>query len=434
MTYAPCAEWEERLSAYHDRQDTPRDRAAVDAHLRDCPACRTALAKLEADRDRYLSACADLSIDVRAAVLEEITVMPESSRTVPVTWFRVLLAFSGVTTLALVALLVLAFVPNGRQTTASSVVRQLQVATDMRTAPPPIDALDLPSGDRLQRSPAAPIPPTITFYNDQGKLWAPSTGMHSYRSVDDTGKKPNMGYDADEKNQRTSYGYSGLLDRSERNYGIVGGVRMSYDVNYNLQVRQALVQARQAGTIIKSHGGFVIDFGYQGDTGQIPTAVIHGKVPSDQADAALRALEKLGHVTALNVAGEDLTLQFQQYMDEMAKQRAHADRLGQIAHRARPRPALTAEEQRHWAEQQAAEAHRNLLGVQAKSQLIELTAVFSEGKAKERYGAVQFQDSLRSIISILLMLLIILAVAAGIVGLIVGPIVLARWLRRRESA
>jgi anti-sigma factor RsiW len=54
MTQSPDL-WSERLSAYLDDELDVRDRAALEAHLQDCPACRTALSELRAVMARAAS-------------------------------------------------------------------------------------------------------------------------------------------------------------------------------------------------------------------------------------------------------------------------------------------------------------------------------------------------------------------------------------------
>jgi len=215
-----------------------------------------------------------------------------------------------------------------------------------------------------------------------------------------------------------------------RNYGITGGLKMVYDVGYALQVRNALKAGREGSALIRKHGGFVIDFTYAGDEGQIPVATVRGKVPAKEAKATLDALEKMGRVSGVTLNGEDLTPQFLQYMEEMEKKIKTAEKLGNISDRNRYWETLSAEQSRHWAEQQAAQNKRAMLDVVTKSSLVEITATFAEGRPKESFGMAQFFSLMRAILITLLVVLAAVATLFALVALIVAPVVL---LRRRGT-
>lgn len=217
--------------------------------------------------------------------------------------------------------------------------------------------------------------------------------------------------------------------RADRNYGYLGGLKMAYDINYGLQVKNALQSARQGGDVIRKHGGFVIDFNYGGDEGEIPVASVRGKVPAKEAKAAIEELEKMGRVTGITLSGEDLTPQFMQYLEEMAKKLKTAENLKRVRDHNRDYVELNAEQARHWAEQQAAQNKRGMIGVVTKSSLVELSVTFAESAPKQRFGPAQFLQRMRAVLVILLVTLAVVVVGMLLLALLITPIIL---LRRRN--
>jgi len=425
----PCPEWEARLSAYQDGEATPRERTAVAAHLAGCAACRAALARLDADRDRFTEAYAGPYPDVSENVLPEVRAMSRQQQTnVPTPLLRWLVGFSAAAVLVCLALIIavstapretpmVVYAPDGsavyeygadaqgssvhgrRSGDARAVGHKLYSDNDLYSAndlvakkrPATFGAFAIASPDAVASRPA-PRPPLSDLSGAGDMLYNPTTG---------------------------------------RNYGIAGGLKMVYDVGYALQVRNALQAAREGSALIRKHGGFVIDFTYAGDEGQIPAATVRGKVPANEAKAALDALEKMGRVTGITLNGEDLTPQFRQYMEEMEKKIKTAENLGKISDRNRYWETLSAEQARHWAEQQAAQNKRAMLDVVTKSSLVEITATFAEGRPKESFGLAQFFALMRAVLVTLLVALAAVATLFALVALIVAPVVL---LRRRAAS
>ncbi|HEY3417306.1 MAG TPA: DUF4349 domain-containing protein, partial [Armatimonadota bacterium] len=198
-------------------------------------------------------------------------------------------------------------------------------------------------------------------------------------------------------------------------------------------VKDALRGARQAQQVVRDHGGFIIDFAFNSDEGKLACASIRGKIPADQAEKALAAMEKIGQVRGLTIGGEDLTEQFKQKIDEAQKQQEHAQKLENLKGRANARTAMSLEDQRHWAEEQAAQAKRALLGLQARHELVEFSASFIEGKPRERLHFTQVLAMTAASLKLLGLLLVGVVMLLALVGLVVSPWWLRKYLHRRAA-
>jgi PAS domain S-box-containing protein len=147
-----------------------------------------------------------------------------------------------------------------------------------------------------------------------------------------------------------------------------------------------------------------------------PIRDVNGKV--------IGALELLLNITAAKQA--------QQKIDEANKQEEHAGKLEKLENRAGARVAPNIEQQRHWAEEQAAAAKRALLGLQARHELVEFSASFIEGKPRERLHFAQVYAVTGASLKLLGLLLLGVVMLAVLVALIASPWWVRGLLRRKE--
>jgi len=405
----PCPAWQELLSAYQDRALPERDSRRVRAHLADCDACRRALAALERDRaqftETYLAAAADVDLhdDVMRA-LEDAPAPRPAFRLTPWQW-----GAAGGTVALVAALLVLAVqLAHGPQ--------QLAHAQRQRAVGELAAARDMDAGlDRL-----GPVPKTR---KDYGKI------MHATDDFIHVDKTAAI-------NLLNTPGLESSDTESFQNFlRGPGDLRMSYDVCYLLQVKDALAQARAAQAAIVTQGGFTVDFRYAREDGKRAWASFSGKVPAAQAEAALAALEKLGEVRSLSIAGEDLTEQFRQQLDTQQRLKEHAERLGNIGSRSKPKEALSAENTRNAAKSQADAARAALLGLTTRTELVTLSAEFVERAPRRPITLARVTEVTRGVLNSALLVLVTLAVILLILALIIAPIVgLKAWRRKQRAA
>lgn len=442
--FAPCPDWQQRLSAYQDRQLDTTEAAAVTAHLADCAACRQALAVLEDDRSSFQTAYAGSIVEpaLRAAVLKELQAMKTDTTqqvTLPLPWLRWLLGLSGASALACLILAVVVIFQGA--TPQAPVYVMQQSPTNTTTA----DGGNYEYEATLNRARTpSEYQPYYTFYSSKPAPSASPMGLPGKlipitRSGLRNGAKAKgdalydrtyeTGYDA-KSYTFSPDGWTPTAEGSGRNYGVPGGLVMSYDLGYRLQVKDALREARKAQEIVRAHAGFMMEFDYGGDEGERPWASMHGKVPADQAQDALAKLEELGQLTGISVAGEDLTTQWKQYMDDIAREGKRAEELKRKAKLAGfDWERRSAEEQRNWALRQAQESKRALYGLQAKHELVEFTATFIEPKPRTGVGLSQVTAVTWGALRYGLLLLATLGVLFALLGMVVAPVVMLRKLR-----
>ncbi|MHB9026320.1 MAG: DUF4349 domain-containing protein [Armatimonadota bacterium] len=465
--FTPCPDWSELLSAYQDDALAIDDRERVEEHLGACAACRQALTLLDEDRSRLEGAYAHATggTALRNRVLEELRMenTPSSQITLPASWLRWLVGFTGVTALASLALISFLLVGNTRTPmTIVPVDGNGQVVLDSVDDSGKINAqtgiphnvyngLDAAERSRQYLAYDAPAKvPAMVYMNRRDLILPPERVSGFSGNLDTHGRSPVASPNASWEDALLGYvgskkGFFHASDafqnnsanatydfRMNRNYGIPGGIQMAYDVDYAFLVKNALQGARKAQQIVREHGGFIIDFAFNSDEGTLPYASIRGKVPADQADKALSAIEKLGQVRGLTIDGEDLTEQFKQQIDEANKQKEHAEKLEKLENRSRPRVAKNIEQERLRAEQRAAAAKRALLGLQAKHELVEFSASFIEDKPRERLHFGQVYAMTVASLKLLGLVLVGVVLLLALIGIIASPWWLWKYLRRKE--
>lgn len=435
MNVHPCPDWRELLSAYQDRQLSKNDSRRVEAHLASCTGCREALARWHADCTRYTDAYAGSTggPNLRAAIMEEIRAMTPVPTLVSLSRsrYRWLLGFSAASAVGCVilgSLMALQFNFAGERTAIASLApekREVALAqpltVDEKHKAFEQSPVDIPAG--------APAPPMMAKAASPGAK-RPDSGetdrLRSLGYLDGPGDavaaaKPDQHVITEARTPAFKYEKKFASSPDEfaarndttlpvngpalsRNYGVAGGVHMAYDVDYRVEVKDALKSARQAQDMVRGQGGFTTDFQFTTGDGALPTASFRGKIPADKADAVLGEFEKLGQVSTVNVAGEDLTWQYRDLENRMKYQTG----------------AEKAATKRQYAE----------LGL--KENLVEFSASFTEPKPRERTTLASVARTTKDVLKYALLALLTLAVLLLGLALLISPFVLlVRTMKKR---
>lgn len=415
----PCPDWQARISALQDGELSSKERQRVEAHLATCPACTTTLAHYTADRARFTAAyAASTGGDaLRTAVLEELRMSQPSFHTSNLTVrFRWLAAFAGVATIACVILAGVILLRTDLFPSATTIATSVPAAKGMGSEP--------------SKKPPAPAAPTATpapiVVTERYAVTTPPA-MSPDSTIADSKRKVDFGYAKNRVGDRITNGYadtfsgslaaSGVASQGEEakrnlsnpslaaggelNYGVQGGVRMAYNMDYALKVKNALAGARAAQKAIRKHGGYTVDFRYSAEKGETPTATFHGKIPAKDADTVLAEIEKLGKVRTVNIAGTDITDEIRWREDAINHQRSYdSDAL-----------------------------KRELVDLGLQHTLVDFSATFTGPEPTLPHAAEITKNVLKyALLALVTLLTILLALAA-----VIGPIYALRaWRKRRD--
>ncbi|MHB0939315.1 MAG: DUF4349 domain-containing protein [Armatimonadota bacterium] len=463
----PCPNWRELLSAYQDNNVSPKDRKRVAAHLQTCGDCRQALAQMDGDRDRFIDAYmapaakADLRDTVLAALRADAAIPAEQpQRKFP--WdllFHLGKAGAAVTLILLVAVFM------GREPAGNLPATKNPSIFNEETDTTGDTTILLNTDQKLyQNSIADSYSEDGTVdapdYLSPAKVYAarvnPDYGMNSYLyTVDGDGNlvTPSYGMIDDPGNALTLDQPKNRLYASNGNNPVMAydalvsvkakgskipskpaGLKMAYDIDYRLQVKNALQKSRQAQGIITGLGGFTMNYQYVNNEHEPAVAAFNGKIPAEKAEAALAEIEKLGNVRGLTIAGEDLTGQFQSQREEIARQTEHAKKLDAIGSRSASKVAAGVEDQRHAAKGQVNAAKNALTGLTTRHELVTISAAFYEATPREPLTLARATAGTRHALNYALLLLVTIAVFFLVVGLVAAPFVGLRYWRRRRMA
>jgi len=463
----PCPNWRELLSAYHDNNLSPKDRKRVAAHLQSCDDCRRALAQMDGDRDRFIDAymAPAAKADLRESVLSALrsdTASAEAPKKF-IFWDWVFHNISAAVIVTLILILAV-FMSQGPQIDETK--KALQAEQQTATAEEAPD-----TGDRLasERNTAQRI---LSYAQDTDEAralpdnWVAAQGNAFGRQqnkglisgyTDGHAKYfqvPTLGtedaYDATtviiSKGQKIPPNAATPGDGFYRVYnGPVSannllvpldatGLQIAYDIDYRLQVKNALQKSRQAQKIISGLGGFTMNYQYVQDEHEPAVAGFNGKIPAEQVEAALAQIEKLGNVRWLTIAGEDLTEQFQANQQEIARQSEHAKKLDAISSRSASKVALGVESQRNDAKGQVNAAKQALTGLTTRHELVTISAAFYESQPREPLTLARATAGTRHVLNYALLLLVTIAVFFLLAALVAAPFVGLRYWRRRQMA
>ena len=465
----PCPNWRELLSAYQDRALSPKDTKRVAAHLETCADCRKALAQMEGDRDRFIEAymAPAANADLREPVLTALRPDASAPAQQPQRKFSWDWAFRISSAVAAITLILFVAVIMGRE--PESTGKQQTVHN------PPIfsattddtgDTSSLNTVDQLHQNnvdnsfstnKSADVSGSfaatdiacarVLTENDYGmnaylygvdksgdilgsplgQLETPSENR-LYAANDDTGKRSITVPTYTQNGAKDSYAMSGLLNRPDST------LKIAYDVNYRLQVKHALQKSRQAQGIINKLGGFTMNYQYVNNEHEPAVAAFDGKIPAEKAEEALAEIEKLGNVRGLNIAGEDLTGQFQQQQAEIARQQEHAEKLNKLSNRSTAKVAVGVEEQRNDAKGQVTAAKQALIGLTTRHKLVTVSAAFYESQPREPMTLARATAGTRRVLNYALLLVVTIAVFFLVAALVASPFVALRYWRRRRMA
>jgi len=458
----PCPNWRELLSAYQDQSLSAKDRKRVAAHLQTCDDCRQALAQMDGDRDRFIEAymAPATKTDLRESVLTALradaeTPAQQPARKFPWGWvFRIGNAVAVVTLILFVAVVMSREPKSAIKEQAVQNSQEVGAAADatgdaatrtlirhanghsvdetynnrvadaydsiavIRTRNPKIPQLH--SGRIYYSNDADAVPtdngPSVYGYDVLAAAGGAknSTGDRSVVSIYDGPLNSNAA--------------AGLLVRSDDN------LKLAYDIDYHVQVKNALQKSRQAQGIITGLGGFTMNYQYVQDEHEPAVACFNGKIPADKAEAALAQIEKLGNVRGLTIAGEDLTEQFQANRQEIARQLEHAKKLDAIGSRSASKVAAGVESQRNDAKGQVDAAKQALTGLTTRHELVTISAAFYEAQPREPLTLARATAGTRHVLNYALLLLVTIAVFFLLVALVAAPFVGLRYWRRRRAS
>jgi len=442
------------LSAFQDHALSSEESQRVAAHLEHCENCCAALAQWERDRARFVAAYAAPTEDVDlrdpiCAALRAAAPAPSVER--PVLLYRWRWAFGGLAAVTLVSLLLLAAIMPGHQSpmiiapptqeangsTAEDKFGSLgYIGCQGDVMNSPAIASDKFSVNELPRT--ASVMADARFYDDDASnSWALNGNL--YR---DMGMNANVyELDADgriisDANMPIAMDATQVIDSRRANRLVAASpsnIKLAYDVNYRLRVKDARQQSLQAQEMIGEHGGFTMNYQYLHAENAPAYASFHGKVPAKNAEAALAAVETLGQVHVLSIAGEDLTEQLQRQQAEIERQQDHAARLDKLAGKTSTKIAVDVEEKRHQAKGSVSQAKRTLLGLNTRHEWITISAEFYEAQPRAAMTLARATQSAHAWRHFAVLLLATLSVALLALGLVAAPIVTLRWLRRRQA-
>ena len=462
----PCPNWRELLSAYHDNNLSPKDRKRVAAHLQSCDDCRRALAQMDGDRDRFIDAymAPAAKVDVRESVLAELRADTASAKEPRkfIFWDWV---FHNISAAVIVTLILILAVFMSRDPLIDEAREAWDESRQIATAkerPDTSDASALPKDwtyeNRLQPDAKVFDAPTNSLNGDKDDY-----GMNAYingteKAGDSLGMPLGRINDPSQKdtydtlitptysrhggsNSLVVSNYQAIIDDDGLNSYTMSGrlnrpdsvLKMAYDIDYRLQVKNALQKSRQAQEIISGLGGFTMNYQYVQNEHEPAVAAFNGKIPAEKAEAALAEIEKLGNVRGLTIAGEDLTGQFQAQREEVARQTEHAKKLDAIGTRSASKVAAGVEDQRHAAKGQVNAAKNALTGLTTRHELVTISAAFYEAQPREPLTLARATAGTRRALNYALLLLVTIAVFFLVVAVVAAPFVGLRYWRRRRS-
>lgn len=464
----PCPNWRELLSAYQDQNLSPKDRKRVAAHLQTCDDCRKALAQMDRDRDRFIDAymAPAAKADLRDSVLAALRADAETPAQLPARKFPWGWVFRIGNAVAVITLIVMAAVIMRRdpQTEAArkaweaerqaSISEERPDASDRLAAERNLAAGILSYAQDTDETKALPddwvaahgntlgrrhSKSVIIGYADghaqyfQGQTHGGEDAYDGMATIIAQGSKipPEAAVPTD-----GSYRVTGVPSKP-CDFGIsldLNGLKMAYDVNYRLQVKNALQKSRQAQGIIRKLGGFTMNYQYVNNEHEPAVAAFDGKVPAEKAEAALAEIEKLGNVRGLTIAGEDLTGQFQAQQEEIARQTEHAKKLDAIGSRSASKVAAGIEDQRHAAKGQVNAAEQALTGLTTRHELVTISATFYEAQPREPLTLARVTAGTRHVLNYALLLLVTVVVFFLVIAVVAAPFVGLRYWRRRRMA
>lgn len=401
MITEPCSEWREEISAFQDKNITNDKMKSLQEHLENCVVCRGWLAALEQDRSLFNNTYAKSAagIDLRNVVLEELRMNTQQQKPNLNFITRPVLIFGGSFALLL---LIIAFTLVGSPfknnnnlegLTAPSAISEMPVPTTPESPP------TLSSEDRRQKPKAMHYDEIASSSSDNfesNKPSAPNSSLNERKPYD--GKK-------EKSNGSVASGRAMTFSEMERNYGIPGGLKMAFTVNYVMEVKQALQSARKAQEIIKKHGGFSMDFQYEAPIGGKPVATFHGKIPAKEAASVIDDIEKLGQMRTVNIGVEDITDQYRNLEEQFNKSKG--------------------ETQEYYK--------KELEKLALKHNLVDFSATFSETKVREPFTFDTLVQSTLEILRYILLALLTIGVALIVLALLISPFALLRHLRRHEK-
>jgi len=412
----PCPEWRELLSAHQDQQLSLAESRQVADHLTVCTACRETLAQWETDRARFIAtyAASTGGAKLRSAILEELRM--NTQQKTPSSIFSLTSRWRwGIAVTAAIGILLTAGVMT-QQPVAREQARQIMARSAHESVSPvpgavaahPTRAPRWSSQDNAEYIPiangaTAVVPAPTSMKSNFHNLTMPAAKL----DVRGGGASVDLKTDGVPTTAGTNAASFPSADSSMgNNYGIPGGVKMAFTVNYALEVKNALHAARSAQESVKRHGGFSVDFQYSNTPGELPCASFHGKIRAEEAVRVLDEIEKLGNLRSANIQGKDITQEILQQQDQL----------------------------KHEKGIEATETFRNLQQLALQHDLVDLTATFTEPQPRVPLTFESVRAGTLDVLGYALQAFITLAMIFLLLLLIASPVLIMRHLRRQTRA
>ncbi len=466
---ASCEQWQEPISAYADGECTRAERRAVEAHLKECPACRQWLEQIIADQEIFTRTLTGRQADISDSVMGRVNEMSaqESEREKhkrPVRTMRLVELVAAVAVVAVVGAIVFPTFARSRekarQSNCLSNVKQIMLGMGMFA-----EDYDgrLPNAltwvDDLQpytkNEQIFNCPHHSTAQMDSYAMVRRYSGV-KLEDIDNLAEtiiiyEAENGQPAYRHNGGMNVGYADghgkwlkqlppdALDTTgmkpgppERNYGLTRRLKLAYDAACEVWVKHlqdAVIAAEQA---FYEHGGFVLSstMACAPGSGNPGHAEITGKVPTAEVAGTLKALAALGYVARREIYGEDLT-------DGYVTAAREVTQTKQQIHNLQQRRKQAGKKEKKQAEADLAEARSNLgpaqdgvFGVQRELALATITATIIEKAPRTSEIATGIGAAWGSFLSSAKKMGVLL-VWLALYGLLLLPVILGVVIYRR---
>ncbi len=318
--------WLEAVSAYADGECSDREGATVEAHLNECPDCRTWLEQIRGDQEVFAESLMARPADILDPVMKRVTEMsapqkqPETRKT-PMTMWR-LIEVTGI--VAACAVLVAVFFPVS--------FRAHEMARQPTAGPPPSGAPEEPEIHlRYPREDRLHVADRVTTLDEERIADAQAKAGSEVAATAFRGRLGGEDEAVPQARIATEVPATTGIQPTEpgRDWGIRRPIQLGYDAALEVWVKDLQESVVIAERTFYDHGGFVLDSTMvQVETLRQPRrAQIVGKVPKEKVADAINALAALGWVAQRDIMGEDLTDQYTQTTRTLTKLQEQINKL-----------------------------------------------------------------------------------------------------------
>lgn len=417
-----CPDWFESLSARVDGEEQ-FVRSGLDAHLRECQACRRTLGALVQDRQAVKQAPSFgwLTAEVTDSIMKEVKTMAvqqvkqaEKPRLFVKLRFRWMEALASAAMLMVLAAIIFPVFARAREKarTAScqSNLKQIglgliQYAQDHGGYLPQAwncEEAVMPyiKNEQVFRCPTHTNlnEPSYSLRLDLSGRKLPVQGADRlvlvYEGTDGAVARRHDGGAnycfADSHVKWFSGEFKELGRQSARLGGSIPapppGREVAYEASMKVQVDDVAGAVYATEEMIGKCGGFILESSFSADHGQRPEANVVFRVPSDRLGEVARQIGQLGTLLIRSVNGEDLTEQYVALHDSLRTEEATFARVQQIAHATQKkgdRRVMLADRLRS-TRTAADEVRKQARAVAARTKLSTVRATFLEYRREKR--------------------------------------------------